>query len=151
MSISSFIPTVWSARLLAHLDNALVAKNFYNQDYEGEITDQGDTVRINQIGAVTIFPYVRNADMNTPEELGTAAQDLVINQGQAFNFQIDDIDRVQMRTDLMDSAMERSGFNLAEVEDTYLFGLLTAAVPVANSVTATIASPEDMYEILVGR
>lgn len=148
MAITTFIPTLWSARLLAHLDNALVAKNFFNTDYEGEISDQGDTVRINQIGAVNIFDYQRNQDMAAPEELSTAAQDLVIDQANAFNFQIDDIDRVQMRADLMDSAMERSAYALADKEDTYLFGEL--ATNAGNKIGATaIANPEDMFSLLV--
>lgn len=149
MAITSFIPTIWSARLLQHLDNALVAKNFFNTDYEGEISDMGDTVRINQIGAINIFNYQRNTDMTAPQELATAAQDLVIDQAQAFNFQIDDVDRVQTRADLMDSAMQRSAFALAEIEDTFLFNLLALAVPVANKVTATVSDPGEMYETLV--
>jgi len=149
MSIQTFIPVIWEARLLQHLDNALVARNFFNQDYEGNITDQGDTVRINQIGNVSIFEYHRNQDMTPPETLATSAQDLIIDQAQAFNFQIDDIDRVQARAELMDSAMQRSAFSLAEVEDTFLFNLLATAVPTPNKVAVTIASPDEMYELLV--
>jgi len=149
MAVSTFIPTIWSARLLMHLDKALVAKSFFNTDYEGEISDMGDTVRINQIGAINIFDYVRNTDMTTPQETATAAQDLIIDQGKAFNFQIDDVDRVQMRGDLMDAAMERSAYALAETEDTFLFNLLDAAVPAANKAPASIASPEEVYEVLV--
>lgn len=150
MSINSFIPTIWSARLLMHLDNALVAKNFFNTDYEGEIRDQGDTVRINQIGNISIFKYVRNTDMTPPEELSTAAQDLIIDQADAFNFQIDDIDAVQMRVPLMDRAMQRSAYALAEKQDTFLFNTLATAVPTTNKVgSVTIASPDEMYELLV--
>lgn len=149
MSIATFIPQIWSARLLAHLDNALVAKNFFNTDYEGEITDQGDTVRINQIGNISIFDYQRNTDMATPETLSTVAQDLIIDQAKAFNFMIDDIDSVQARSDLMDAAMQRSAYSLAEVEDTFLFNTLADAVPTANQVTTAISSPEEMYELLV--
>lgn len=146
--ITSFIPTVWSARLLQHLDNALVAKNFFNTDWEGEISDMGDTVRINQIGAVSIFDYVRNQDMTPPEQLNTAAQDLVIDQADAFNFQIDDIDRVQMRADLMDSAMERSGYALADKEDSFLFQML--ANDAGNKIgPTTVTNPEDMFSLLV--
>ena len=117
MSVNSFIPTIWSARLIAHLDNALVARNFFNNDYEGEISDMGDTVRINQIGNISIFDYNRNQDMAVPQTLATAAQDLIIDQGKAFNFQVDDVDAAQKRTDLMDRAMERSATQLAEVEE----------------------------------
>lgn len=149
MSIATFIPTIWEARLLMHLDNALVARNFFNQDYEGNIRDQGDTVRINQIGNVSIFKYERNTDMTPPETLATSAQDLIIDQAQAFNFQIDDIDAVQARAGLMDSAMQRSAYSLAEIEDTFLFNVLATAVPTANKTTATITDPAEMYELLV--
>lgn len=150
MSILTFIPQIWSARLLRHLDNALIARNFFNQDYEGEIRDMGDTVRINQIGDVSIFDYVRNEDMTPPETLSTAAQDLVIDKANAFNFQIDDIDRVQMRTDLMDSAMQRSGYKMADKEDTFLFNKLATDTATANKIASTaITSGEDAYLLVV--
>jgi len=148
MSVATFIPTLWAARLIQHLDNALVARSFFNEDYSGEIRDMGDTVRINQIGNISISPYIRNQDMAPPEELATAAQDLVIDQAQAFNFQVDDVDYVQMRTSLMDAAMQRSAFSLAETEDTFLFGLLDAATPAANRIAAG-ASADELYEALV--
>lgn len=150
MAITSFIPQLWSARLLMHLDNALVAKNFYNTDYEGEIQDYGDTVKINQIGNVSIFDYQRNTDMAAPEELTTAAQELTIDQAKAFNFQVDDVDAAQMRAPLMDSAMSRAGVALAETEDSFLFGKLAAAVATANQIGAlTIATPDDAFSMLV--
>lgn len=37
MSVANFIPTIWSARLLAHLDKAHVYAALVNRDYEGEI------------------------------------------------------------------------------------------------------------------
>lgn len=150
MSIATFIPAIWEARLLQHLDNALIARNFFNQDYEGNIRDQGDTVRINQIGNISIFEYKRNQDMTPPETLATAAQDLVIDQAQAFNFQLDDLDRIQARAELMDSAMQRSAYSLAEIEDTFLFNILAAAVPTPNKTpNVTISDPAEMYELLV--
>lgn len=54
MAISTFIPTIWEARLLAHLDKALVYGNLCNRDYEGDIRNYGDTVKINQIGNVEV-------------------------------------------------------------------------------------------------
>lgn len=34
-NFKNFIPTIWSARLLANLDKSLVALQFVNRDYEG--------------------------------------------------------------------------------------------------------------------
>jgi hypothetical protein len=36
MSLKNFIPEIWSARLLRHLDKNLIFKNLVNTDYEGE-------------------------------------------------------------------------------------------------------------------
>jgi hypothetical protein len=150
MAITTFIPQLWSARLLMHLDNALVAKNFFNNDYEGEIQDYGDTVKINQIGNVSIFNYIRNVDMTAPEELTTAAQELLIDQAKAFNFQVDDVDAAQMRAPLMDSAMNRAGVALAETEDAYLFGLLADSVSAGNQIgELLITKPDDAFSMLV--
>lgn len=47
MSITTFIPEVWSARLLDNLNKNLVFANLVNRDYEGEIKQYGDKVHIN--------------------------------------------------------------------------------------------------------
>lgn len=148
MSVQSFIPEVWSARLLAHLDNTLVAKNFFNKEYEGDISQYGDTVHINQIGDITITDYIRNTDMGDPEELSTEDQTLLIDQSKSFNFQVDDVDKAQMRTDLMDKAMERAGYGLATVEDAYLFNLL--ATEAGNKIGAvTIDSSDAAFSVII--
>lgn len=59
MAITTFIPTIWEARLLAHLDKALIYGNLCNRDYEGDISQAGDTVIINQIGDIAIKDYKR--------------------------------------------------------------------------------------------
>ena len=60
MSLDTFVPEVWSKSLLSSLKKSLViaAPGVVNRDYEGEITEQGDTVRINSISRPTIGTYV---------------------------------------------------------------------------------------------
>lgn len=148
MSLNTFIPKIWSARLLFHLDNALVASNFFNSNWEGEIRDQGDTVKINQISNPNIIPYQRNVDLPAPENLNTIAQELVIDQAEAFNFQVDDIDRVQTRADLMDEAMMRAGYQLGMQEDKFLFGRMVASTGSWTNAGA-LANFEELYELIV--
>lgn len=97
MAVTNFIPQVWSARLLAHLDKAHVLTNLVNRDYEGEIRQYGDTVKITQIGDITIKDYVTNTDIDDPQELTTEQQLLVIDQQKYYAFQIDDVDAAQAR------------------------------------------------------
>lgn len=120
MAITNFIPKLWSARLLAHLDKNLVYGNLVNRDYEGEISSYGDTVHINQIGNITVKKYTKGSEIAAPEDLSTADQTLVINQSDYFNFGIDDIDKAQARTTLMDKAMTRAAYGLSDAEDKFL-------------------------------
>ena len=69
MAITTFIPELWSARLLHQLDKAHIAANLVNRNYEGEIKKQGDTVHINSIGNITIKDYTKASDIAAPEEL----------------------------------------------------------------------------------
>ncbi len=68
MAFSNFIPEIWSARLLEHLDKVHVYASLLNRDYEGEIKAFGDTVHINQVGNITVKDYT-GADIDDPEEL----------------------------------------------------------------------------------
>ena len=61
MSVDRFVPSLWAATLLENLNDAHVAVNLCNRNYEGDISQSGDTVRITSIGRVTIDNYVKNS------------------------------------------------------------------------------------------
>lgn len=117
MALTNFIPQLWSGALLAHLDKAHVVANLVNRNYEGEIRQYGDTVKISQIGDITVSDYVENTDINDPEELSVTQKVLTIDKQKYFNFQIDDVDAAQIRTSLMDAAMQRAAYALADATE----------------------------------
>lgn len=128
MALNNFIPTIWSARLLENLQKALVygQTGVVNRDYEGEIRGVGSSVKINAIGAVTVGTYTKNTDIAAAETLSDATQTLTIDQQKYFNFQIDDIDRVQQTPKLMDAAMREAAYALANAADQYIASLYTS-------------------------
>ena len=63
MSVATFIPELWSARLLQGLEKSHVATNLVNRDYEGQIRNQGDKVNINTLSDVAIKTYTPNSDI----------------------------------------------------------------------------------------
>lgn len=143
MSIQNFIPTVWSENLYQALDKQYVAVSNCNRDYEGEIREKGNTVRICGIENVTVSDYTKNTNMSAPEALSDNYRDLVIDQAKCFNFQIDDIDRAQTTPKLMSLAMKNAAAALANAADKYVFGLVTAA-------GSTIADSAVTAETVVG-
>lgn len=126
MSIETFIPEVWSARILKSLDKSLVYVNLLNRDYEGEIQEFGDTVHIGSIGRVKVKKYTRNTDIEGADELEMTDQTLVIDQGDYFNIGIDDVDKAQARSNVLDDAAATVGYEFGDVADQYVAGLLKA-------------------------
>ena len=123
MAITNFIPTVWSENLYQELDKKYIGVANCNRDFEGEIREKGNTVRICGIGNVVVSEYTKNANMNSPSTLSDTARDLKIDQAKYFNFQIDDIDRAQASPKLMELAMKNAAGALANDADRYVYSL----------------------------
>ena len=153
MAVNTFIPELWSARLLYALENAHVATNLVNRNYEGEIKNQGDTVHINSIGAITVKDYTKNSDIAAPDALSTTDQTLKIDQCKYFNFQVDDVDNVQAAGDLIDTAMGRAAYALADAADAYLLKTIAAGAASGNTIGTTTApialTASNVYENIV--
>ena len=153
MAITTFIPELWSARLLYALEKSHVATNLVNRNYEGVIANQGDTVHINSIGAVTVKDYTRNSNITDPEILTTADQTLEIDQAKYFNFQVDDVDKAQISGEIIDTAMGRSAYALADVSDAFLLKTIANGVASANKIGAkanlTALTASNVYENIV--
>ena len=125
MAVTSFIPELWNARLLYNLEKNHVATNLVNRNYEGEIKNAGDTVHINTLGAVSVRSYAQGTDL-TYDALATTDQTLVIDQQKYFAFNLDDVDKAQAAGDIMDTAMGRASYALADVSDSFLLGVIAA-------------------------
>lgn len=154
MSINNFIATVWSARILEALEKSLVVAQpgVVNRDYEGEIQNQGDTVKINSVGDPTIVDYTKNTDLSSPETLTDATRSLVVDQAKAFNFQVDDVDKAQARGgDVFRVALHRAGYKIADVADQFLLGLMAAASvnTIGTTGTPIEVTPTNAYDQLV--
>ena len=153
MAVTTFIPELWSARLLYALEKSHVATNLVNRNYEGVIANQGDTVHINSIGAITVKDYTRNSNIADPEILTTADQTLEIDQAKYFNFQVDDVDKAQISGDIIDTAMGRSAYALADVSDAFLLKTIASGAASANKIgakaTLTALTASNVYENIV--
>lgn len=152
MAITNFIAEVWSASMLSVLSQSAVYAGApcSNRDYEGEISEFGDTVHITGISDPTITPYVKNTDLASPEALTDNEQLLVIDQAQSINFQIDDIDKAQVRNNgaLMTEASNRAGWGLRDVADKLVASRMALAAGNALGVVdATTAT--NVYDALI--
>lgn len=155
MAIDNFIPEIWSARLLENLRKNLVFGQIgvVNRDYEGEIRQMGDTVRINSIGPIAIGTYTKNTNIGDPETLADEQTMLVIDQAKYFNFQVDDIDKAQQNPKIMDNAMQEAAYGLRDVADKYIANEIylnaLAGNIIGSDTTPVVPTKENAYEYLV--
>lgn len=140
MAVNNFIPEIWAAELLQSFLKAtkFASPQVVNRDYEGEISQQGDTVHITSVGRPTIAAYARGGTL-TYEDLVDAGRDLVINQCYEFSYKIDDIDKRQSANGgrLMAEAAREAGAGLAENSDSYVQTIMESDVDATHKIGAT--------------
>lgn len=144
MSINNFKPEIWSAQLLTALRNSLVyaQPQLVNRNYEGEISSHGQSVHITTIGDPTIFDYDAGDTLNY-EDVETAGTDLVITEGKAFAFKLDDVDKAQALLNPMAQMAQNAAYGLRDKADAFVANLYTG-VAAANTIGST-GSPIDTF------
>lgn len=148
MSVNQFIPTLWTSTMLKERERKYIAIDHCNRNYEGEIKQKGDTVKILGIGDITISDYVKNnfgtgLGLQTLEDQSTT---MSITESKYFNFAVDDVDKAQANQELMKEAMRKSGLGLNNVADKFIFNkytdagiLVTEAALTSVNITSTMA------------
>src|SRR5574344_92245 len=134
---SAFIPEIWSQKLNQMLAKNCVMLQCVNRNYEGEIKNQGDCVKIITPAAVTISTVT--SDAITYSELAPSSMNLVIDQKKFFAFKINDAAKAQANESIMDAHLQNAKKAIAEVQDSYLLG--QHANVDSNNIVGTDASP----------
>lgn len=122
-SYSAFIPQLWSKKLNQMLEKNCVMMQCVNRNWEGEIKQQGDTVKIITPAPVTVSTLT--SDNIEYTSLAPVSQDLQINQKKFFAFKIDDVAKVQSNTDIMEAHLTNAKMAIEEVQDSYLLAMHT--------------------------
>lgn len=126
-----FIPEIWSKKLNQLLEKNCVMMQCVNRNWEGEIKQQGDKVKIITPAPVSVSTLT--SDNITYSSLNPTSQELEIDQKKFFAFKIDDVAKVQSNTDIMEAHLANAKKAIEEVQDTYLLGMHTS-VTVENTV-----------------
>jgi hypothetical protein len=150
MGIENFIPSKWSAAVQVPLRKSLVFGGLCTREFEGDLAD-GDKVKINEIGNITVNSYTRRADI-TYQNVSSADKWLLVDQQKYFAFDIDDLDNVQSKPKLLNQYAQQAAYNVADTIDQFIAGKyaeaglsVTAATLTAGSVLQNVTNY--MYEM----
>lgn len=133
----AFIPQIWSQKLNQMLSKHCVMLQCVNTNYEGEIKNQGDCVKIITPAEVTISTVGSSAI--SYNELNPTSTDLVIDQKKFFAFKINDVAQAQANQSIMDAHLQSAKKAIEQVQDAYLLG--HHAYAAADNVVGTESTP----------
>ena len=131
MAIANFQQTIWSKKIQLQLDTITSLKNHCDFQFEGD-TKNAKEVKILGVTRPTIRTYTPGSSLT--REAGTdSAQTLELNQYKYFDFEVEDIDKVQSVPGLIEALTKEATLGLSEEADKYVAGLV-------NTNISTLAS-----------
>jgi hypothetical protein len=97
---TGFIPEIWSAKLVEKFYASTVLSAITNTDYEGEIQNYGDRVKIRTKPTITIKDYQADGLLGLERPSGGQIE-LYIGIGKYFSLILDDVMEVQSDLNLL--------------------------------------------------
>src|SRR5258706_12202879 len=89
LQTDGFIPEIWSTKLVEKFYASTVLAAISNTDYEGEIKNHGDRVKIRTKATITIRDYKADGLLNLDRPRGSNFE-LYIGNGKYFSTILDD-------------------------------------------------------------
>ena len=127
----SFIPEIWSGKLIEKFYAATVLAAIANTDYEGEIRNMGDKVKIRTKPTITIRPYTTDQGL-VVERPSSSTVELQISNAYYFNEVLDDVFELQADLNLLSMWADDASEQLKITIDTAVLGILNAGVNASN-------------------
>jgi hypothetical protein len=138
----NFSSVIYSKKVQLAFRKKTVVSDITNSDYFGEISAQGDTVRIIKEPEITVQPYARGTQI-VAQDLDDEDFSLVIDKSNYFAFKIDDIEDAHSHVDFQSLASNRAAYRLADQYDqevlAYVSGYAQTAIhQVGSTVNTTV-------------
>ena len=117
----NFSSVIYSKKVQLAFRKKTVCSDISNSDYFGEISAQGDTVRIIKEPEISVSSYARGTQIQA-QDLDDEDFSLVIDKANYFAFKIDDIEEAHSHVNFMDLATNRAAYRLADQYDQECLG-----------------------------
>jgi hypothetical protein len=127
----SYIPEIWSGKLLVKFYMNTVFGAISNTDYEGDIREYGDVVHINETPDIVISDYVKGQKLShqQPESVPV---DLPIDRGKYWSFIDERVDRKQSMYDRVENWTTDASEQMKIEIDSDILGEVYADAAAAN-------------------
>lgn len=98
----TFIPTLWASKLNRKFYTSTCLTEITNTDFQGDISNLGDKVVINNVPDIAIADYKIGGDLNYAVPTPSTVE-LVIDRAKSFQFQVNDVIVHQSKPNMMET------------------------------------------------
>ncbi len=135
---TGFIPEIWSGKLVEKFYASTVLAAISNTDYEGEIKNKGDRVKIRTKPTITISNYGADGLLTLQRPSGSTVE-LYIGNGKFFSLILDDVMALQSDLNLLSMWSDDAAQQMKiEVDKDVLGGILNGPAAANQGTTAGI-------------
>ena len=127
----NFSSVIFSKKAQLAFRKKTVIEEITNTDYMGEISAQGDTVRILKEPEIDVKKLARGTNLQT-QDLDDEDFTLVVDKANYFQFAIDDIEAAHSHIEWMSKATDRAGYQLADNHDQEVLAYLSGYAQANN-------------------
>jgi len=120
----NFSPVIYSKKVQLAFRKSATVGDITNSDYFGEISAQGDTVRIIKEPEISVQAYARGTTV-TAQDLDDEDFQLVVDKSNYFAFKMDDIEEAHSHVNFMQLATDRAAYRLADQYDQEVLGYMS--------------------------
>lgn len=144
MSVDNFKPTLWEGALIANFHSVSIADVLATRPTE----IKGNKVIFNRIAGGTLKDYEGQVDW---EDINTTPVEMLFDKKKYFAFALDDVDKVQLRSEVMTATTKEHAAVLAETYDKDFFAALEAGtkIKIGSAGTKKKVTPASAYDYLV--
>lgn len=129
-----FVPEIWSGKLIEKFYSATVLAAIANTDYEGEIQNKGDKVKIRTKPTIVIKDYQLDMAL-TVDRPSSSTVELTIDFAKYFNLVLDDVMERQSDMNQLSMWADDASEQLKITIDTGVLGLVSAGIDANNKGT----------------
>ena len=137
----NFSPIIYSKQVQLAFRKSTVVGDITNSDYFGEISNQGDTVRIIKEPEISVKEYARGTNV-TAQDLDDEDFQLVVDKANYYAFKMDDIEEAHSHVNFMQLATDRAAYRLSDQYDQEVLGYLSGFKQSSLNTVASAANDQ---------
>jgi len=132
-TLGTYIPEIWSGKMIEKFYDACVFADISNTDYEGEIKKYGDQVHIRIVPDITINSYEINTNLSYERPAVTKVE-LDIDKGYYYGVSINAVEEKQADINYVNAWATDASEQMKQTIDTEIFAYAGA---IASTVVGT--------------